>query len=190
MHIVFAIKPHGYVDMTKALIGDVEKAIQALGDLRSGFDQFWARTLVRSFFALVEACTHELKNVVLQAAANGVITLSDGERAVLSDVTFDVSSDGSILERPRFVPIERHLRLLHTLMDRLFGSDAALPVSDHRFGKFKASIHIRNRITHPKSIDDTSLSNSEVETVMLAASWYGDVQRTLLARWYAIVNRA
>ena len=189
MHVVFATKPHRYVTMSKALMRDAQRCAEGLEGFRtSSVEQFWARTFVRSFFALVEACTHELKVIVCEAASKGAIELSDAERSALSDESYDVDAKGRVVARPRFIPIERKIRLVHSMLHRLFGPELALPASDHRYAAFKTAITIRNRITHPKSVEETAITNSEIETILLAAAWYGDVQQSLIQRWSAVLD--
>jgi hypothetical protein len=61
-----------------------------------------------------------------------------------------------------------------------------LQVDDVGWDNFKqALLLIRNRITHPKTIEDLQLSDKEVQTAADAASWYLKVQRELIQKLMA-----
>src|SRR5437763_12602610 len=79
-------------------------------------DQFWARALVRSLFAAVEATIYEFKLVILEENGRGRLSLSDGELAVLHDEAFEIDGAGQVNSRPRFLPTERGLRFVFSLL--------------------------------------------------------------------------
>ena len=188
MDVVTATNPRRYLAITNALAEDARRCIPEIMNASTGVDQFWARTFVRSFFALVEACTYELRLVVREAVSKGALSVSEGERALLSESSFDVNAEGGVYERSRFIPIERNVRFVHTLLERLFGPVATLPVSDYRYAHFKNAVRIRNRITHPKGPDEVMLSPEDVERTLLAGKWYADVQAALTGRWSELTD--
>jgi hypothetical protein len=111
---------------------------------RGVIDQFWARTFVRALFAFVEAYVYELKVIIRGAAANGELQLSEGEIAMLADITYELDDSGHVKEKPRFIPSERNLRFVHGLATRLFGLKVYPRASDARYQSFKTSVAVRN----------------------------------------------
>jgi len=167
------------------LLGDMERCIaKVMDDRKSGtIDQFWPRALVRSFFVVVEAFTHELKVMIQAAVASGAFQLSEDEIGALSDVVFDLDEQGRTVTRPRFIATDRHFRFIYKLAIRMTGGSYQLPVSDARFGHFKQLLRVRNRITHPKGPLDVVVTAEEVEALLAAILWYIEAQQELVRLW-------
>src|SRR5947207_9335429 len=105
-------------EITTVLSSDVARCGRELNRLQAEgapIDQFWARALVRSFFSLLEAMTYELKLLVRNAAKDEIMTLAEGEQALLSDESFDLDDTGRIVKRPRFLAVERNFRFVYSL---------------------------------------------------------------------------
>ncbi|HEX8616825.1 MAG TPA: hypothetical protein VF911_04475 [Thermoanaerobaculia bacterium] len=162
-------------DLERAL-GEIERATD------SADEQFWARVLPRLMFATVEATTYELKRLVLEAFAEGQLSLSEDEVAVLRDTVPDVGSEGQITQRPRFIEPKRSLRLVFSLLVRMFGPDVALQTDDHRFASFARALGVRNRLTHPKGPTDVIIARQEIADMLLAFMWFQESLSVLLCK--------
>lgn len=172
-------------EITTLLGSDIRRCGVELNRLETEgapIDQFWARALIRSFFALLEAMTYELKLLVRHAAREKLVTLSEGEQSLLSDEAFDLDETGRVVTRPRFLAVERNFRFIYLLAARIVDGPA-LSVSEARFEKFKRAVRVRNRITHPKSPDSVALSPEEVAELRVAVLWYTEAQQSLMDAW-------
>jgi hypothetical protein len=167
------------------LWGDTVRAQSALVDgvkTKQVLDQFWARTMLRSFFAFVEGITYELKLVIEGAVDDGMFDVSHEEWFALLEFTYELDSDGKVHQRPRFVALERQLRFVFQLAARLFGCEP-LPLGDARFDDFRRSLHLRNSITHPKDPDALKLRPEDIHRVIRGMRWFADVLVLLHERW-------
>jgi hypothetical protein len=167
------------------LLADMERCItKVMDDRNSGtIDQLWPRALIRSFFVVVEAFTHELKVMIKAAVASRAFQLSEDESGALSDVVCDLDKQGRVTTRPRFISTDRYFRFIYRLAIRMMGGSYRLPVSDARFGHFKQLLLVRNRITHPKGPLDVVVTAEEIEALFAAILWYIEAQQELVRLW-------
>ena len=166
--------------VTEILGEDVKRCFQSLFVLGQ-VDQFWARTGVRTFFSWVEATTHEMKLLVIEAHSIGLSPLSEPELAVVSDTSWEMGPTGEPVARPRVISIDRLLRFVHVRVGRAYGLEVALPVSEHGWQAFKQVLAIRNRITHPKNPEALLLAHAEALALTTAAAWHSDQTASLLS---------
>jgi hypothetical protein len=165
------------------LLQDLERCLAAIEDATDDADeQFWARVLPRLMFATVEATTHELKRLLLEAFAEDQLSLSEDEVAVLRDEVPDVGPEGQVTRRPRFIEPKRALRLVFSLLARMFGPEVSLRTDDHRFASFTRALGVRNRLMHPKCPADVIVQKSEVADLMLAFVWFQESLETFLCK--------
>jgi len=162
---------------------DVERCIEGLRqelDNHGRLDDFWTRAEIRAFFAMVEATTHELRRIVCEAAERGLVELTVAERGALSDVAYDLNDRAVPSSKPRFIPIERHLRFVYRLYSRIFETETELPIGDSGWEAFKKTLAIRNRITHPKDPASLEVTVDEFEILNRATAWYVGCMKDLI----------
>ncbi len=71
------------------------------------------------------------------------------------------------------------MRFAFNAAARAFNIKYELVVDDEGWSKFRNSLCIRNRITHPKTIDDLKLSDDEVQIVADTGTWFLNNQHAL-----------
>jgi hypothetical protein len=89
------------------LAADTSRSAQSVIEILTNekrLDQFWARSLVRTFFAWIEAYVFELKLIIRSAAERGLIDLSEGELSLLNEVVYDVNDHGEGLRQTTLSP--------------------------------------------------------------------------------------
>ncbi len=165
-------------------IGDITKPIIALlDDVRSAEEyldandsQFARRAYVRSLFAFFEGSVWILKQVVLQAAKESKRPLfSTGEYSLLRDVSYDLKANGDIRKSDKFLRLPENLRFTHKIVNRVFSGSVDLQVGTKPWNDFLHAIEVRNRVTHPKRLDEFLISDSEITLCRSVCSWYNDV---------------
>ena len=91
-------------------------------------DQFWARAVVRAFFAWLEADTFEKRNMALDAHRIGLSPLTEAEIAVLTETSYELDDRARLKRRTNFHPIDRLMRFALTTLARAYGIEVAYPV--------------------------------------------------------------
>lgn len=162
------------VQVGDTLGADVQRCIDELkrsADQEQRLDQFWARAVVRSFFAYVEAFTFELKMIVLKAHEHNLVTLSEGEVLILTEKTYELDHAGRPRMRERYAKSESFMLFVHSLFARLLESEG-IRTDEHGWELFQQTVQLRHRITHPKGVASLELSVKEAEMSLRAVSWF------------------
>ena len=150
-------------------------AVVAYGKANS--TAFAHRTLVRTFFSLVEGLAFQLRQVTLATLEPYVGRLSVAEIALLREERYTLNSKGQTEAMENF---QRALpNMLFTLRTyvRNHGASFAPDVSHRGWQAMQRAVAIRNRITHPKSVEDLSLSDEDQQLLVDASLWW---KRTLM----------
>jgi hypothetical protein len=132
------------------------------------------RAYVRSVFALIEGVTFELKQVCLDCGPLAGAILSDEEKALLADHTYDLTQQGQPRVRAKFIPIDANFRFAMATLGRVLGLEFTVSIDGPGWSSFKNAIAIRNRITHPKSSAECEISDADFQTVAAASDWFRD----------------
>jgi hypothetical protein len=143
--------------------------------------QSYKRAYYRASFAFVEMTLFAIKHVLFDAAAAGLFSLSDAERAVLEEVNYDLADSGEIRTRRRFQPFEPKLRFIINLFHKLFDTYRQPNFTGPEWKVFQLALKVRNRVTHPKSAKDLEITNAEMTILEKANDWYWEVFRWILA---------
>jgi len=165
----------------------LRKDLLACGKLASGENKTDSgeRSFVRAAFALIEGSVFNLKQIALALSKHGNGGFSRAELVMLEEVSYDLDDKGTTKSQVKFIPLPKNIKFAFSAAARAFRVAYELKVDDGGWNAFKDALVIRNRITHPKSIDDLKLSEKEVQTVADATEWYLRVQRQLIQKMMA-----
>ena len=94
------------------------------------------------------------------------------EYAMLSEATYELKDNGEVKTQPKFLKLPANLRFTMQVCNKMFGSTIDLEVTSAPWANFKKMIAIRNRITHPKSVDDLKISDPEIEMCKRVVGWF------------------
>ncbi len=168
-------------DILKLLYEDVELAERMWREQDS---QFWRRTFIRSVFALIEGFTYRLKQVALEASKKFSIELSKSEIALLLEESYEVNDKGQAETRPDYIQLPRNIRFAFRMYSLAYGINYQLKIDDDGWLSFKEALKVRNRLTHPKSTDDVSVSAEDMSHAEKAAIWFvrssDEIQRAMI----------
>lgn len=167
---------------TRAINGMLRRVSQKTGEpLTEHPDEFsfFVRSLVRTFFAEVEAISYSMRMAALDLHRQGYLDLSLGEQLLLAEVSYTLEK-GKVRELPRFNSFLDNLRLRYRIFLRAFGIEQDLQVDDHRWSSFKMASAIRDAITHPKDIEEFEPSNEAMKHLGQAIAWFGDQRVRLM----------
>ncbi len=127
------------------------------------------RDLIRTIFAAIEGLVWGYRDHVV-GIAKDLDRLTFEQEAALAEVGYQVSKTGKISTQARFVPLPSLFRLVTRIAVSL---DPALRVrfDTGEWDRFLDVIAIRNRVTHPKSRSDLTISSQDIETSRDAFFW-------------------
>jgi hypothetical protein len=166
------------IEMTSALFADATRCYDALD---SEDTPFWRRAFVRSSLAFIEGLTALLKQQAFVAECNKipkVIVL--GSLSVLSGETYTVDDNGMVRARPIAIPALNNLQFAFRSYAEAQGSPFKLDKSGKEWAALRAAIGVRDRIMHPKHLDDLNISDSEIAAIETAVIWLNESLSKLL----------
>ncbi|MPZ33744.1 MAG: hypothetical protein GEV13_22600 [Rhodospirillales bacterium] len=125
------------------------------------------RDLVRTAFAAIEGLHWQLKQDVLLHAFDA---LSMHERAAMSEETYLVDDRGNVNVVPRFLPLPSAIRLVVQMVKR-YRPAYQVDYGHQGWANLRSAVDIRNRLVHPKVIEDLVVSDREVEATLSGFYW-------------------
>ncbi len=153
-------------DFLGILMHDVLNAIQ-----RRDLDDTQAtrRDLIRTMFAAIEGASWEYREHV-RSVADDLDAMPPLMDMALSGKTYRVKENGEIDEQIRYISMPAMIRLTTRLAENVcLGFE--FDFKNNGWANFKRSITIRNRITHPKSVDDLRITDDEIAVSQSAFFW-------------------
>lgn len=133
---------------------------------------FSHRTLVRTYFSLVEGLAFQLRQVTLASLEPYPGKLTTAEISLLREERYTLNKKGE----PE--PGDNYQRVLPNLLFTIqcylknHGATFSPVLSDNGWRCMQNSVDIRNRITHPKSVVDLSLSEDDLNSLVEASRWW------------------
>jgi hypothetical protein len=140
-------------------------------------EQLQRRIMVRTLFAWIEGTVHALKRQVLEYYTEGRIELSQAEYAILREESYRLKDSGkthAATTYPRTLP---NVKFTFPIYARTWGItfEFTPPLNqDPRWQSLCQAYEVRNRLTHPKSAADLTVSDVELEKVKEASRWFVD----------------
>jgi hypothetical protein len=145
-------------EIMRVLHSDVQRAMELYTAEHSPYAR---RTYIRTFFAMIDGLTFQLKQVALEREREGLVSFSPSEREQL-------------LEDTKFVRAPDNIRLSLECLARAYGADFRPAYGNHRWASLKRAIGIRHGVTHPKKLEDLDISDAELKILLEGGQWYRD----------------
>jgi hypothetical protein len=146
------------------LWADVEAARAAM---LSNDTQFARRQFVRAVFAALEGLTSKLKELCLRRPAS----YSPSERALLREEAVYLDDQGEARVAASHLKLGANIQFAFRMYARWCDVRFSLPTSDSEWSAFKRAIAVRNRLMHPRKLEDLTVSEAEVEAASRTAAW-------------------
>lgn len=158
------------------------------------------RVLVKAIFSFFEAICFRLKQ---EAVEDG--TLTEGERLLALERSYDLTSHGEVrATRPRlsFLANVRFAFSISAKAAKANGLEFELDVGERGWQRLRDSVKVRDRLMHPKRVEDLLVTDAEIRACMEAFLWFEsrflvllmvDLQQTelgaqllddILSRWF------
>lgn len=127
------------------------------------------RELIRSTFSAIEGLHWQLKRDVLRHA-EVVTRLTAHEYAALMEETYAVDDKGVVRSQPKYLPLPTAIRLVVSIVQR-YRPEYKLDYQHVGWSNLRTAVEVRNRLVHPKSLNDLSVSDKEVSQALSAFYW-------------------
>jgi hypothetical protein len=133
---------------------------------------FSVRTFVRTMAAEFETRLFLLQDFMLKIhEETSNIKFTPEELAILKSETYALRRNGELYSAVKFYPFKEHLLFTLKLFARRFNPKAEPNTDNDEWHSVQEFIEIRNRLMHPKSMNDLVISESEIESIHKAQSW-------------------
>lgn len=130
---------------------------------------FNRRTYVRTCFAVLEGVVSWVKSSTLMIMDEDEAPTS--HLSMLKEETYTVDSRGKVQTQQKFIPIDANLRFAITMYAKTLKTEQELDCSTQEWQHFKTALRVRNRIVHPKKIDDLEVTDEELGATMKSSLW-------------------
>ena len=163
-----------HTELIESLREDWGRAVELLEI--EDWDQFCRRTLVRTLFAMIEGAVFALKQLILEEhRIIGKIELSPAERAILSEQAYDLKKSGVPRILSNYLKLKSNIKFTLPFYAHALGMSFEFdpPLGkEPGWGSLCQAIEKRNRLMHPKSQDDLTVSDGDLDDTLSAASWF------------------
>jgi len=161
-------------ELISQLRQDVQQAFQQV----TSNDQFWCRTLVRAVFSFLEAHSFVIRSATLKLLkADESNVESIAKIALLAETAYQPTRTGKLEDvgEPKTTFITHFAFSLRTFAEvgGMSPADIYKFFGDNAFNQLQKAKKVRDRLTHPKHLDDISVSPADVLDVTNAFNWFG-----------------
>lgn len=163
------------IDLLQAVLADVEEALERLGPDCTSADR---RNCLRTVVSAAEAVSWVYRDHIL-AVAKDLDRATPLIEFAFAEASFAVSERGEIIEQARYIPLTAMIRLI-TRVAQSYCPDLDVDFGTSGWQSLKDTIQVRNRITHPKNIDDLTITNAEIETAKAGFFWLLDMSMQVM----------
>ena len=135
----------------------------------------WRRIFIRSLFAYIEGTCFRLKQDIKLFKK-----CSPQEDSIISEKSYVLDEKGSIKEKDLHLRPMENMRFAFRIYAGCFGPGFKLKTDGNGWDAYKRALVIRNRITHPKKIEDLKIPDEEWTCIVNAHTWFDDEYKRLL----------
>lgn len=171
-----------FLDMNQILRDDIQRNLS-----QNENDQFWRRNFVRSSWSMIEGLVSALKTFTLKGADLGHVSVDAKTREILEERKFEAQPNGT------YTCLDVYPRTMQNIKDALKIAASVLDLSwKPDFGgegwqSLDRSFDKRNKITHPKRVEDLIVMDNNLRDTKTGLGWFIDAissfQTELLARY-------
>jgi hypothetical protein len=134
--------------------------------------QFWLRSLVRTMFAMVEGVTFRMKQIALQSFQLGCAEFSLPELAILREESYELKENGEPRAQTKFLKFNSNLRFTFKTYAKALHCNYVLDLNDEGWSSLNKAVKVRNRLTHPKAINDLEITADNYIHIQRGLLWF------------------
>lgn len=106
--------------------------------------------------------------------------LSEGEKAMLREVTYDISDRGKVITKQTHAPFLSSFRFSLLMLGKAWGLSSSPDYSTEGWQALQYTVRTRNRLTHPKEISEMHVSESDMQQADIAELWFRQTHNAIL----------
>lgn len=129
------------------------------------------RVLVRSIFAFIEAVVFGIKMFALDDPSSRK-SLSRAEVMIAEEEEYQLDDAGNVVTRPARLRFLSNIRFAFKVFAKVSDADFNLDVRGVGWQSLQRALKIRDRLMHPKKIEDLNVSDDEVREALQAWIWF------------------
>ena len=169
--------------MTHLLIDDVTLLRSKVGELSpnaTNEEKANRRFYTRAVFALVEAFVEQHQRLLLDLCESNKIDLGEKTRKRLQEIKEVFREDGTVEEHVQYLQIFHKIKEVYKAAGVGFGQPLNVTFGDSGWTTFRAAMEIRNRVTHPKNVQDCWIFEGALKTAIEANEWFRGLQNEFI----------
>ncbi len=168
------IDNYNFIDKDfEKLIEEVSKDVNIIFEtIKNNDNQTWRRAYIRAVFSSIESIIFNMKKYIKEVGKNDFLPLSELEQKKLNEFYSEKATDGKeIVKIFRLSFLEN---ITFTIDLFAFANYLSMNIDKNSTGweLLKESVKIRNRITHPKNLQDIFIRKVELNKVFKAHNWF------------------
>lgn len=149
----------------------IQDVLLAINSLKDSDEAHLRRSTIRTIGAAIEGIIFHLKKISLTQAKSFPEIYSDLEIAALREETYFINDNGFVRTKPMMTPLKTSIKLIIKMIDKKSNSLHKISFNSAGWDALLANVIIRNKITHPKTIEDLKISKEEIEQSIRAFNW-------------------
>ena len=173
-----SVKKKSFIEsdaFAKVLAEDVAQAKQRMENEPSDSHR---REFVRTTYSAIEAQLWQLKMYALKNVLDKK-TASIHELSALKEESYGINDKGEVYIQPKGHSLKLGLRLVLSILKK-YGNPIQVDFGSVDWKNIDDALKIRNRVTHPKSMLDISVTQEEAERCHLAFLYVNNILITAI----------
>jgi hypothetical protein len=142
--------------------------------------QFWRRATVRVIFAAIEGEMYFLKRIALEQAALFGVQFTPGEISFLREEVYELNDKGSVVPQRAKISFIKNVRFALEMYARSAKLTSRADYSGQGWEYLRKSIKVRDRLMHPKNVQELHITRDEVADALEASTWFEKTSTVLL----------
>lgn len=143
-----------------------------LSNIKNDHLGFWSRSLIRLTVTFFESEIFILKKNLLKHCEENRISLSVQVTTLLNGKKYEIDDQGRVKEQYLQIKLSNDIKFTYAQIINIRDFRLKSEFSDIRWNKIAKTIKVRNRLTHPKKIEDQVVTQDEITECMQAYFWF------------------
>ncbi len=157
---------------------DITKIIEL--ERKESKSEEFRRMAVRTIFSDIEGICFLMKVNALLLGQIKNIDFRREEIALINEESYYLANNGKVKTGRAYLDSKSNFRFAFKILARAKKSDFELDVSGTEWNNYQEALRIRNRITHPKKLEDMIISEEDYEKAFKVYGWFRDSIEQLL----------
>lgn len=155
------------------IVADVSFSIKASENCKDVDEiRYCQRSNIKNFFSMFECLIFQFKRISLIAFELDIAEFSEAEIALLKEETYDLNNKGEVETKVSKLKTTDNFLFSVKMLERSFNYSIGFEKNSRQWEDFLSAIKIRNRLTHPKTIDELFINDDEVNVVNRVIEWF------------------